>query len=156
MRASHVAGKPIVTIYINNSYSRYHGAHVCDVAFNPCNVESYKRWHLPTTFFSAGCFSSTFGSSVVVMLLMVTASRAFATWWCFPRKVLVFRQILDGWRPLWSLISFTLLVVTQGVLGVLRPVLRNFPKIRFFAATKLKITKIATEFTFLFNNPQKS
>ena len=133
-----MAGKPIVTIYINNSYSRYYGAHVRDVAFNPCNVESYKHWHSPTTFFSAGCFSSTFGSSVVVMLLMVTASRAFATWWCFPRKVLVFRQILDGWRPLWSLISFTLLVVTQGVMGVLRPVLRSFPKIRFFCNDKTK------------------
>lgn len=96
-----MAGKPIVTIYINNSYSRYYGAHVRDVAFTyACNEVFHAPTYSPTTFLSTGCFSSTCGSSVVVMLLMVTASRALATWWCFPRKVLALRLFLDGWRPL--------------------------------------------------------
>jgi len=51
IRTCHVAGKPIVTIYINNSYSRYYGAHVRDVAFNvTCNVDFLRATTLTNNF----------------------------------------------------------------------------------------------------------
>jgi len=51
IRTCHVAGKPIVTIYINNSYSRYYGAHVRDVAFNlACNVDFRREVTLTNNF----------------------------------------------------------------------------------------------------------
>ena len=71
-----------VTIYINYSCSRHHSAHVRDVAFKRSATQLFHaQANSPTTFLLTGSFSSTCCPSVVVMLLMVTASRALGTWW---------------------------------------------------------------------------
>lgn len=57
-------------------------AHVWDVAFKRSATQLFHvPGNSPTTFLSTGSFSSTCCPSVVVMLLMVTASRALGTWW---------------------------------------------------------------------------
>lgn len=146
----------IVTIYINNSYSRYYSAHVRDVAFNlACNVNFSAQPNSPTTFFSTGCFSSTCGSSVVVMLLMLQPRRAPLLGGVSHKGVLVFRQFLDGWRPLWSVLPFTTLVVTQGVLGLIsqsRAIFRTHENSSREIRAKFPLSFSATQTPFLYFN----
>lgn len=114
MRTCHVAKNLFVTICINYSCSRHHRAHVRDVAFKRNATQLFHaQTNSPTTFLLTGSFSSTCCPSVVVMLLMVTASRALGTWW---------KGSVSPSVPRWmasSMISNSLsFVVTQGYLGV--------------------------------------